>query len=64
MFLLIGMICTQLAVRKCAECGQELPESYNPPADEPWTTGIFGCFEDTESCKYITHCQANIGSPF
>ncbi|CDP05338.1 unnamed protein product [Coffea canephora] len=40
----------QLGVRKCNECGQPLPESFEPPADEPWTTGIFGCTEDTESC--------------
>ncbi|KAL6972552.1 Cell number regulator 6 [Sarracenia purpurea var. burkii] len=40
----------QLHVRKCNECGQPLPESFEPPANEPWTTGIFGCAEDTESC--------------
>ncbi|CAH9090750.1 unnamed protein product [Cuscuta epithymum] len=40
----------QLAVRKCNECGQPLPESFEPPADEPWTTGIFGCTEDMDSC--------------
>ncbi|KAK9293114.1 hypothetical protein L1049_021100 [Liquidambar formosana] len=40
----------QLAVRKCNECGQPLPESFEPPGVEPWTTGIFGCAEDTESC--------------
>ncbi|XP_072985867.1 cell number regulator 6-like [Typha latifolia] len=40
----------QLEVRRCNECGQPLPESYEPPANEPWTTGIFGCAEDTESC--------------
>ncbi|CAI9762348.1 unnamed protein product [Fraxinus pennsylvanica] len=40
----------QLHVHKCNECGQPLPESYQAPADEPWTTGIFGCTEDTESC--------------
>ncbi|KAK6926407.1 PLAC8 motif-containing protein, partial [Dillenia turbinata] len=40
----------QLAVQKCHECGQPLPESYAPPANEPWTTGIFGCAEDTDSC--------------
>ncbi|XLU33941.1 hypothetical protein S245_070007 [Arachis hypogaea] len=39
------------SVRKCPECKQPLPESYSPPADEPWTTGIFGCTEDRESCK-------------
>ncbi|XP_020596696.1 cell number regulator 6-like [Phalaenopsis equestris] len=43
----------QLEVRKCNECGQPLPESYEPPADEPWTTGIFGCAEDTDSCKKL-----------
>lgn len=40
----------QLEVRKCHECGQALPESYEPPADEAWTTGIFGCLEDMDSC--------------
>lgn len=40
----------QLEVRKCSECGQVLPESHRAPADEPWTTGIFGCAEDPESC--------------
>ncbi|KAK0582743.1 hypothetical protein LWI29_029049 [Acer saccharum] len=34
---------------RCVECGQVLPESYEPPADEDWATGIFGCFEDAES---------------
>ncbi|RYR53179.1 hypothetical protein Ahy_A06g028174 [Arachis hypogaea] len=41
----------KLAVHKCPECRQPLPESYSPPADEPWTTGIFGCTEDRKSCK-------------
>ncbi|KAL9409446.1 hypothetical protein AB3S75_047776 [Citrus x aurantiifolia] len=40
----------QLNVHRCNECGQPLPEDFEPPADEPWTTGIFGCTEDTESC--------------
>ncbi|XP_020975830.1 cell number regulator 6-like isoform X2 [Arachis ipaensis] len=40
----------QLAVRKCPKCRQPRPQSYSPPADEPWTTGIFGCTEDRESC--------------
>ncbi|OMO69545.1 hypothetical protein CCACVL1_19438 [Corchorus capsularis] len=43
----------QLMVRRCLECGQPLPESYEPPADEEWTTGICGCFEDPQSCKSI-----------
>lgn len=46
-----GMVVMQLNVRKCNECGQALPESFEPPADENWTTGIFGCAEDRESCK-------------
>ncbi|KAK7258186.1 hypothetical protein RIF29_32699 [Crotalaria pallida] len=46
----------QLAVRKCPECRQPLPESYAPPADEPWTTGIFGCAEDRESCLTGLFC--------
>ncbi|KAI4354763.1 hypothetical protein L6164_003604 [Bauhinia variegata] len=40
----------QLDAPRCHECGQILPESYQPPADEDWTTGICGCTEDTESC--------------
>ncbi|XP_058205680.1 cell number regulator 6-like isoform X2 [Rhododendron vialii] len=36
--------------RKCSECRQPLPERFVFPKDEPWTTGIFGCAEDTESC--------------
>ncbi|KAH9602362.1 hypothetical protein KSS87_020027, partial [Heliosperma pusillum] len=40
---------SQLHVRKCNECGQVLPESYEAPADEPWSSGIFGCTEDAES---------------
>ncbi|CAK8575412.1 unnamed protein product [Lathyrus sativus] len=46
----------QLAVRKCPECRQPLPESYAPPADEPWMTGIFGCIEDRESCLTGLFC--------
>ncbi|CAI9103067.1 OLC1v1001498C2 [Oldenlandia corymbosa var. corymbosa] len=46
----------QLNVRRCNECGQPLPESFEPPADEPWTTGIFGCAEDTESCWQGLFC--------
>ncbi|KAH7668596.1 PLAC8 motif-containing protein [Dioscorea alata] len=40
----------QLEVRRCHECGQPLPESYEPPADEPWSTGIFTCADDPDSC--------------
>ncbi|KAI3748972.1 hypothetical protein L6452_12450 [Arctium lappa] len=40
----------QLNVRKCNECRQPLPESFEPPGVEPWSTGIFGCAQDTESC--------------
>jgi Cys-rich protein (TIGR01571 family) len=40
----------QLVVHKCAECGQPLPDSYEPPSNEPWTTGILGCGEDMDSC--------------
>ncbi|RWR86694.1 cell number regulator 6 [Cinnamomum micranthum f. kanehirae] len=41
----------QLVVQRCHECGQVLPESYEPPTDEPWTTGICGCAEDIDSCR-------------
>ncbi|KAF2303523.1 hypothetical protein GH714_018977 [Hevea brasiliensis] len=30
----------ELIIHRCAECGQALPESYEPPADEDWTTGV------------------------
>ncbi|CAI9103616.1 OLC1v1002133C2 [Oldenlandia corymbosa var. corymbosa] len=40
----------QLTAPKCPQCGQALPESYQPPATEDWTTGIFGCAEDPNSC--------------
>ncbi|KAL6642691.1 hypothetical protein ACP70R_020872 [Stipagrostis hirtigluma subsp. patula] len=40
----------QLEVKRCNGCGQVLPEGYQAPADEEWTTGIFGCADDTESC--------------
>ncbi|KGN46557.1 cell number regulator 6 [Cucumis sativus] len=40
----------QLIVHRCEECGQPLPESYQPPADEDWTTGICGCFQDISTC--------------
>lgn len=43
-----------MTARKCPECGQPLPQSYEPPADEDWSTGICGCAEDTESCKRLT----------
>ncbi|KAG5021135.1 hypothetical protein AAZX31_06G296900 [Glycine max] len=46
----------QLAVHKCMECGQPLPESYTPPADEPWMTGIFGCTGDRENCLTGLFC--------
>ncbi|CAK8564784.1 unnamed protein product [Lathyrus sativus] len=46
----------QLAVPKCMECGQALPESYAPPADEPWMTGICGCAEDRDSCLTGLFC--------
>ncbi|XP_004307812.1 PREDICTED: cell number regulator 6 [Fragaria vesca subsp. vesca] len=46
----------QLNVQKCNECGQPLPESFQPPADEPWTTGIFGCAEDRDSCLTGLFC--------
>ncbi|XVF22824.1 hypothetical protein REPUB_Repub12eG0204200 [Reevesia pubescens] len=46
----------QLIIHRCHECGQPLPESYEPPADEDWTTGICGCLEDTESCRTGLFC--------
>ncbi|KAL3637976.1 hypothetical protein CASFOL_018424 [Castilleja foliolosa] len=46
----------QLHVPKCNECVQTLPESYQAPADEPWTTGIFDCARDPESCRTRLFC--------
>ncbi|KAF8099696.1 hypothetical protein N665_0238s0025 [Sinapis alba] len=46
----------QLNVRKCHECMQVLPETYEPPSDENWTTGIFACAEDPESCRTGLFC--------
>ncbi|KAI4970769.1 hypothetical protein ZWY2020_001683 [Hordeum vulgare] len=40
----------QLEGRRCGECGHVFSKSYEPPADEPWTTRIFGCTDDPESC--------------
>ncbi|CAA0836702.1 PLAC8 family protein [Striga hermonthica] len=46
----------QLHAPKCRECGQPLPESYQAPADEPWTSGIFECAQDPESCRTGLFC--------
>ncbi|TVU31697.1 hypothetical protein EJB05_23415, partial [Eragrostis curvula] len=43
------LLVMQLEVQRCDECRQVLPPDYQPPLDEPWTTGIFGCAEDPES---------------
>ncbi|XP_039008719.1 cell number regulator 6-like [Hibiscus syriacus] len=45
-----------LILHRCPECGQPLPESYVPLADEDWTTGIFGCLQDTQSCRMGMFC--------
>ncbi|CAN4099420.1 unnamed protein product [Withania somnifera] len=41
---------------KCEHCGQNLPPSYEPPGDEDWATGIFGCTEDVDSCLLGLFC--------
>lgn len=46
----------QLNVRRCSECGQPLPETYEAPADEDWTTGIYACADDPESCRTGLFC--------
>eukprot|EP00850_Spirogloea_muscicola_P006770 SM000032S12154 [mRNA] locus=s32:902526:904009:+ [translate_table: standard] len=46
----------QLNERRCLECGQTLPPQYEAPTNEPWTTGIFGCAEDPESCRTGLFC--------
>ncbi|XP_028055305.1 uncharacterized protein LOC114259490 [Camellia sinensis] len=46
----------KLTARRCQECGQTLPPTYQPPADEDWSTGIFGCTEDTDSCLTGLFC--------
>ncbi|XP_028124359.1 cell number regulator 6-like [Camellia sinensis] len=43
-----------LTARRCQECGQTLPPTYQLLADEDWSTGIFGCTEDTDSFKCLT----------
>ncbi|XP_071937520.1 cell number regulator 6-like [Coffea arabica] len=40
----------QITAARCPQCGQALPESYHPPANEDWSTGIFGCADDPDSC--------------
>ncbi|KAG8363417.1 hypothetical protein BUALT_Bualt19G0020200 [Buddleja alternifolia] len=46
----------QLNSRICEHCGQTLPATYTPPADEDWNTGIFGCSEDRDSCLTGLFC--------
>ncbi|GER31195.1 PLAC8 family protein [Striga asiatica] len=46
----------ELNAPKCEQCGQTLPPTYSPPADEDWMTGIFGCTEDHESCLTGLFC--------
>lgn len=41
-------------VHRCNECGQPLPETYEPPGTEPWTSGIFGCADDMDTCTTPT----------
>ncbi|KAF2303537.1 hypothetical protein GH714_019044 [Hevea brasiliensis] len=50
----------ELIIHRCAECGQALPESYEPPADEDWTTGICGCADDSESCWTGLFCPCGL----
>ncbi|EFJ11620.1 hypothetical protein SELMODRAFT_125873 [Selaginella moellendorffii] len=50
------VVVPQLLVHRCRECGQPLPESYEPPANEPWTTGICGCADDTDTCCLGLFC--------
>lgn len=63
-----GSCIQQLTARRCQECGQTLPPTYQPPADEDWSTGIFGCAEDAGSCKcflylfmfqFFSYCALN-----
>ncbi|XP_076937284.1 cell number regulator 6-like [Bidens hawaiensis] len=46
----------QLCDHRCPECGQALPSSYEPPADENWSTGIFSCADDPGSCVMGLFC--------
>ncbi|XP_076902903.1 cell number regulator 6-like [Bidens hawaiensis] len=46
----------QLNARRCPECGQALPSSYEPPADEDWSTGLLSCADDSESCMTGLFC--------
>lgn len=53
-YILLTLLELQLNVRTCNACRQRLPVNFVPPAVEPWTTGIFDCTEDTESCKSLS----------
>eukprot|EP00897_Mesotaenium_endlicherianum_P000941 jgi/Mesen1/10848/ME000093S10368 len=46
----------QLNLPRCVECGQVLPQAYQPPQNEPWSTGIFDCFKDMDSCRLGLFC--------
>ncbi|KVH91223.1 cell number regulator 6-like [Cynara cardunculus var. scolymus] len=46
----------ELHARRCPECGQSLPASYESPADEDWSTGIFSCADDPDSCMTGLFC--------
>eukprot|EP00271_Cylindrocystis_brebissonii_P013023 TRINITY_DN32569_c0_g1_i1.p1 TRINITY_DN32569_c0_g1~~TRINITY_DN32569_c0_g1_i1.p1 ORF type:complete len:228 (-),score=26.52 TRINITY_DN32569_c0_g1_i1:496-1179(-) len=46
----------QLNLPRCFECGQVLPQAFQPPADEPWATGIFSCGQDRASCLLGAFC--------
>ncbi|KAJ8506392.1 hypothetical protein OPV22_007278 [Ensete ventricosum] len=41
-------------VPRCVDRGRSLPASYEPLADEPWTTGTRGCTEDPQYCNWCT----------
>ncbi|KAH6812176.1 PLAC8 family protein, partial [Perilla frutescens var. frutescens] len=42
--------------RTCEQCGQPLPASYSPPADEDWAIGILSCHQDTNTCVTGLFC--------
>ncbi|XP_047314994.1 cell number regulator 6-like [Impatiens glandulifera] len=46
----------RINARRCPECQQTLPATYQPPADEDWSTGVCSCAEDTESCVTGLFC--------
>ncbi|KZV43418.1 cell number regulator 6, partial [Dorcoceras hygrometricum] len=46
----------QLHVQRSFECEYPFQEGFHGPAKEPWSTGIFECAQDRESCLMGLFC--------